>query len=547
MALEMKPTSRWWYARLRVGGKLRRFPLLETRNGQQERLEILGRRPPSITQAQMGDAAFQESLRRALAAHDRLVEAELAPRRVEDFVQRLAEAKTGSRVDFVKVADLASAWAAIPRKREPSAKYADNSKSILRRFSGFMARRFPAVEDLISVRGEHLRDFLEAESERGISARTWNVSLTLLKTVFRRLEPNADASRSFLKDVLARDEDTIHRAPFNEDELAAVLRAAREDEILRGPVITAICTGMRRGDCTLLKWPSVDLAAGFIEVTTSKTGERAEIPILPLLREELSRTPRGGSEFVFPAAAELYLKNPHGLNRGLRMVLARAGFVDAATAARLAGSGQAGAAPPPGLEAAPPGELRRRGLEAIAKAAMIEARRERMREVFKAYLAGKSVPGIARDFGLSKSTVSIHLNEIEKLTGLAVLRRPAPTPAPAVVRGRIHADPSTGRRLKRGSIRGWHSLRTTFITRALGAGLPEELLRRITGHSAVDTVRKFYFRPGRELFKREFEKAMPGLLLSGAAQPPGGELRAVIEAMPPSEQREAALNLLNNA
>jgi len=39
--------------------------------------------------------------------------------------------------------------------------------------------------------------------------------------------------------------------------------------------------------------------------------------------------------------------------------------------------------------------------------------------------------------------------------------------------------------------------------------MPEELVRRVTGHSTVDVVRKHYFKPGREEFRREFEKAMP--------------------------------------
>ncbi|MFH1968722.1 MAG: tyrosine-type recombinase/integrase, partial [Verrucomicrobiota bacterium] len=182
------------------------------------------------------------------------------------------------------------------------------------------------------------------------------------------------AYRNFLKDVSEKDEDTIHREPFKEDEIEAILAAARDDELLRGPIVTAICTAMRRGDCALLKWASVDLDAGFIEIRTSKTGETAEIPILPTLREELNRTPKTGSEYVFPKAAELYQADPYGLNRHLRMILARAGFVDAEMAERIKAREQEKPDPRPALPELPPDKLIRRGLEEIAAGEMIEVR-----------------------------------------------------------------------------------------------------------------------------------------------------------------------------
>lgn len=69
---------------------------------------------------------------------------------------------------------------------------------------------------------------------------------------------------------------------------------------------------MRRGDCCLLKWKDVDLKNGFITVKTAKTGQTVDIPIFPLLREELERA-RGiteHSEFCFPEAAVMYQTNP---------------------------------------------------------------------------------------------------------------------------------------------------------------------------------------------------------------------------------------------
>ena len=67
-------------------------------------------------------------------------------------------------------------------------------------------------------------------------------------------------------------------------------------------------------------------------------------------------------------------------------------------------------------------------------------------------------------------------------------------------------EKSNGHRQRRGSVYGWHSFRTTFATRALAAGMTEEMVRRVTGHQSVDLVRDHYFRPDREDFRKEFEK-----------------------------------------
>jgi integrase len=52
--------------------------------------------------------------------------------------------------------------------------------------------------------------------------------------------------------------------------------------------------------------------------------------------------------------------------------------------------------------------------------------------------------------------------------------------------------------LRQASVRDFHSFRVTWITLALSAGVPLELVRKVTGHAAVAIVLKHYFQPGRE-------------------------------------------------
>jgi len=70
---------------------------------------------------------------------------------------------------------------------------------------------------------------------------------------------------------------------------------------------------------------------------------------------------------------------------------------------------------------------------------------------------------------------------------------------------------------------------------ALSAGVPMELVRRVTGHSTVEVVLKYYFRPDREAFRTALETSMPRLLTQGTAlveQQPLQELARLAQEAP---------------
>ena len=90
----------------------------------------------------------------------------------------------------------------------------------------------------------------------------------------------------------------------------------------------------------------------------------------------------------------------------------------------------------------------------------------------------------------------------------------------------MSAERKTG--LRRASVRDFHSFRVTWITIALAAGVPMELVTRVTGHKTVDVVLKHYFRPGREEFRRAIEGAMPQMLTNGEGAG-GGKMKTAKE------------------
>ena len=244
------------------------------------------------------------------------------------------------------------------------------------------------------------------------------------------------------KGIPAKSTNPVRRKPFNPEELNRIVAAAAEDELLHGPVIASICTALRKADACCLTWEDVDFDENLVRVRTSKTSKRVMIPLLPLLRELLLKTPRKDRKgFCFPEAADMQRINPCGIDYRLRKLLTRAGVED-------------------------------------------------LRE--------------GREDG----------------------RRAA-------------------------SVKGFHAFRVTWVTLALSAGVPVELVRKVTGHTTADIVLEHYYQPGRKDFIESIGKAMPELLMKNAPrlQKQGADLNRLREIVKTSVRvkglREEALSIID--
>ena len=100
-------------------------------------------------------------------------------------------------------------------------------------------------------------------------------------------------------------------------------------------------------------------------------------------------------------------------------------------------------------------------------------------------------------------------------------------------------------------MRDFHSLRVTWVTLALTAGVPLELVQRVTGHRTTDVVLKHYFRPGQEDFRLALEGAMPTLLTASAMprlltnghKTAKEEMREMLNEVKPKALRERLLKV----
>lgn len=74
----------------------------------------------------------------------------------------------------------------------------------------------------------------------------------------------------------------------------------------RSIVVTALNTGMRKGEIQNLKWRDIDFFHNYISVAVSKNGEARKIPINDMLKQELMNIPRNGDYVFSKATGEPY-------------------------------------------------------------------------------------------------------------------------------------------------------------------------------------------------------------------------------------------------
>jgi integrase len=383
--------SKWWYGRFMVDGK-RHFTNLG--------VEVKGKAPSDLRKS--GDTAFECSRTLAAAKMKELLAEAHSTKTAKHHLKELYEIKAGEAVAQIPLLELEAHWEVIPSKRKRATQQEKRQKASIRQFKEYIETNFPQAMLMSQITRRMALGWMKDINDNGMSATSYNVKLSLLRGIFEQVGPESGVISNPFAGIPYRAQNTVHRQPFTQEELTAILTHC--DEISRPVVLTAMCTAMRRGDCCRLKWESVDLDGGFVTVKTSKTGEVAEIPLFPVLRNELEHLPRV-SEYVFPEAEEMYRTNIHGLSWRFKKAL--------------------------------------------------------------------------RDAGIENT-------QIERTDSK-----------------------------RRASVKDFHSLRTTWITMALSAGVPMELVRRVTGHSTVDVVLKHYFRPGKEAFKIALETAMPKMLTGG--------------------------------
>jgi len=472
-----------WYGVYRDGGRRRVVNL---------NVKVRGTPPKSLSLRDQGDTRFEKSRDAALKELEKFSEEAQRKGRAEHLTERLIESKTGRPVEYARLTDLPQRWRARGRDTAASERHLAGCDARFRRFIAFMQTRNPSAVHLYEVTDKDAAAFV-ADLQRGFAPSTVQATVKLIRSAFSRFLPIGTANPfAAFKGARSKGE-SIHRKPFTPEELAALLDAAREDGLMHALITTAACTGLRRADVCCLPWSAVDWQAGMLTVKTKKTEADIEIPIFSPLKAVLKEQQGNRSKYVFPAAARMLKESPHKLSREFKKLVVKA----------LNGH-HVEVVP----DIHPPRTIKAEATKAVMDNVPEGKRRDRMLDALHRYCAGESYGKIYDRAGYAPATISGDLHEVEEMIGKRFVPVQAPSTKPAI-RETTQVQREIGHAA---SVRDWHALRATFVTLALSAGVPMELVRRVTGHATVDIVLKYYFRPDREQFRAALAAALPEVL-----------------------------------
>ncbi len=489
-----------WYGRVEVDGKAKVVNL---------KVKVKGKHPPTLRQK--GDDLFEASRDQAQDKFDEVQADARDKGNAAHLTKRLIQFKTGRAVEYVKLSDLAIKWRGLGRETQPTESWLKWCDTIFNRFAETMPCKY-----LHEIKPEQTVAYIEV-LRKDFTRRTANGAASLLKSAFARLLP-LGSSNPFGSEITRRgagtENDVIHRRPLTEFELVTLFNTARLEPFLFPLTVCAALTGMRIGDVCQLTWQSVDLRAGIIAVRTSKTGKGVEIPIFRPLQEVLQTAlaNKGESPYVWPDAAHMYKTNRYGITYRGKSLFARA-FEDSSnkTPERTQGI----------PDASDLAERVPHACEAVRKADFNPVKRDRILETLERYESGQSYREIEAETGRQRGQISEDLKEAERVSGLR-LRHGATTTSKRDIKTLITATRQKrgkGEKMLSASLLGWHSLRGTWATLALSAGIPVETVKLVTGHGTANTVLKYYYNPQREHLRAVLGDKLPDVLTGGKPSP----------------------------
>jgi hypothetical protein len=232
------------------------------------------------------------------------------------------------------------------------------------------------------------------------------------------------------------------------------------------------------------------------------------------------------SEFVFPAAAEMYAENSTGITyRGKKLFAAA--FAEAKQKpidVDKSGTVKGGKADLP--------DILPRVLASVSLAGFAPAKRDRIMDVLQRYAKGEKLREIAdeqRATGLRRGNgrVSDDMKEAEDISGYSFFKEGS---GKLTIRDRIkEMRKRRGSGMNSASLLGWHNLRGTFVTIALSSGVPFEDVAACTGHTFAKTMRDHYYKPTREHTKKAMLRARDAFSVS-PKQIPASEALSLPEA-----------------
>jgi len=208
------------------------------------------------------------------------------------------------------------------KKSGTAARY----ETVVSRFLEGLGSR--AGKPLTALSSRDVEGFLNARTKEGLAPRTLLLDAKIIRTALNaaRRQGIIPTNPAEAVDLPSVGGSGVERGTFTPAEIAVLVEAA--DREWRTLILLAYFTGARLSDCCRMEWASVDLTAGTVSFTPSKTNQKLVVPIHPDLLAHLESI--AGSDkpetFLMPHMASLKPGGRHGLSEGFKRLMRKAGL-----------------------------------------------------------------------------------------------------------------------------------------------------------------------------------------------------------------------------
>lgn len=206
----------------------------------------------------------------------KLAETVLKKRLVEIAEGRFLDVKKTPDTTFDEMSDVYLEWS---RTNKSPGSYENDLYSI-RRFKGYFKGRKLAEITPFLIEG------YKRARRQEVSPRTVDIDLSCIKHLFRKAVEWGFAAENPAGAVRLFRPQNARLRYLSEDEIGRLVEAC--DPYFRPVVITAIHTGMRRGELLGLRWQDIDLQNGLIHINRSKNRQRRDVPMSDTVRRVLA-------------------------------------------------------------------------------------------------------------------------------------------------------------------------------------------------------------------------------------------------------------------
>ena len=211
-----------------------------------------------------------------------------------------------------------------PKKRNPSVEQLKRYRSYFNRFTNWLNDEYPDLKYVNEINHQVVDKYMTHLWSDNVSENTYNKHLTFFRSMFNSISIDAALNENVWKKIDKLQLNAKHKQPLSLKQFYDVVQLA--DGEMHLLLLIGFYTGLRLGDCCLLKWEEIDFENSLISIQTSKTKSDLTLFIHPSLREMLLNSRNNGSIYVLRNIQSSYSSSPTNITNRVKRLFVKAGI-----------------------------------------------------------------------------------------------------------------------------------------------------------------------------------------------------------------------------